>query len=88
MMAEIFSEFKHEHLTSDEADFLMESYRKRGVSASKSRSEDAIGWMVTAVLQENYSKTPSRINAPNVWGNGHVKRVNGRGLGDKRFGRT
>ncbi|HBS1342959.1 Uncharacterised protein [Klebsiella pneumoniae] len=86
-MQEIYSEFRHENLTSDEADFLMKNYEKRGIQARKSRSKDAIGWTITALLQENYSRTPSRVRTPNVWGNANVVRVDGRSLGDKKNGR-
>lgn len=85
-MQEIHSEFKHENLTSDEADFLIKNYRKRGVQTSKTRSKDGIGWTITALLQEDYSRTPSRMQTPNVWGNANVSRVDGRSQGDKRSG--
>lgn len=86
-MQEIHSEFKQENLSSDEADFLMDNYRKRGVQANKTRSKYGIGWTVTALLQENYSRIPSRMRTPNVWGNANVSRVDGRTQGDKRSGR-
>lgn len=72
-----YSEFKHENLTEHEADFLVGSYKKRGMSAKKSLSKTSPCWEVSVLLEEDYINRSSRLKSPNVWGHGHVVRIHG-----------
>ncbi|WP_447874441.1 hypothetical protein [Serratia fonticola] len=81
-----YSEFKHENLTESEADFLVDSYKRRGIVAKKSASKAFANWEVSALLEEDHINQSSRIKSPNVWGNANVTRVSGRSIGDKNTG--
>jgi hypothetical protein len=81
-----YSEFKHENLTEQEADFLVDSYKRRSIVAKKSANKAFANWEVSALLEEDHINQPSRIRSPNVWGNANVTQVSGRSLGDKNTG--
>ncbi|MGP2409873.1 hypothetical protein V2A84_09665 [Yersinia sp. 2553 StPb PI] len=85
-MAGNYSEFKHENMTESEADFLIESYKKRGLSAKKIINEPSKGWGVSVFLEEDHVNYPSRMHSPKMWGNANVTQVSGRGYGDKNTG--
>lgn len=85
-MAGTYSEFKHEALTEEEANFLVGSYKKRGIEANKTQVKTTKMWEVTALLEEVILGRSGSFSTPGVWGNANVKRVCGRGLGDKNTG--
>lgn len=68
-MAMKFSWFHHHECTTEQADELVASYRRRGAMVERSLNRDNITWTVSVQLPES-EKTPrpSRVWQNKAWG--------------------
>ncbi|WP_241008079.1 hypothetical protein [Citrobacter freundii] len=68
-MAMKYSWFHHHECTTEQADELVASYRRRGATVERSLNRDNITWTVSARLPEGKKPPrPSRCWQNRVWG--------------------
>lgn len=68
-MAMKYSWFHHHECTTEQADELMASYRRRGATVERSLNRDNITWTVSVQLPESEKEPrPSRVWQNKAWG--------------------
>lgn len=68
-MAMKYSWFHHHECTTEQADELVASYRRRGAMVERSLNRDNITWTVSVQLLEGEkAPRPSRVWQSKVWG--------------------
>lgn len=69
MMPMKFSWFYHHECTTEQADELVDNYRRRGVKVERSLNRDNITWTISAHLPEGDKvPRPSRVWQNKAWG--------------------
>lgn len=69
MMPMKYSWFQHTDCTTEQADELVDNYRRRGVKVERSLNRDNITWTVSAQLPESdKAPRPSRVWQNKAWG--------------------
>ena len=69
MMPMKFSWFHHHECTTEQADDLVDNYRRRGVKVERSLNRDNITWTIRAQLPEgDKAPRPSRVWHSKAWG--------------------
>lgn len=69
MMLMKFSWFHHHECTTEQADELVDNYRRRGVKVERSLNRDNITWTISAQLPEgDKAPRPSRVWQNKAWG--------------------
>lgn len=69
MMPMKFSWFHHHECTTEQADELVDNYRRRGVKVERSLNCDNITWTISAQLLEgDKAPRPSRVWQSKAWG--------------------
>ncbi|WJD77916.1 hypothetical protein QRD21_12655 [Klebsiella michiganensis] len=64
-----YSWFHHRNCTTQQADELMEKYRKRGVKAERSLNPDFITWTISVLLVEDKNPPrPASRTRNRMWG--------------------
>lgn len=69
MMPMKFTWFHHHECTTEQADELVDNYRRRGVKVERSLNRDNITWTISAQLLEgDKAPRPSRVWQNKAWG--------------------
>lgn len=68
-MAMKLSWFQHTDCTTEQADELVDNYRRRGVKVERSLNRDNTTWTISAQLPEgDKAPRPSRVWQNKAWG--------------------
>lgn len=69
MMPMKLSWFHHHECTTEQADELVDNYRRRGVNVERRLNRDYITWTISAQLPEgDKAPRPSRVWQSKAWG--------------------